>query len=73
MADEPAARHQPRYPHPRPGGRRTGGLGDVADARFARSFLQLQQAFEMPRVPTAAEVFDRRFLPPVAERRMAMK
>lgn len=49
------------------------GLGDVADARFARSFLQLQQAFEMPRVPTAAEVFDRRFLPPVAERRMAMK
>ena len=49
------------------------GLGDVADARFARSFLQLQQAFEIPRVPTAAEVFDRRFLPPVAERRMAMK
>jgi len=49
------------------------GLGDVSDARFARSFLQLQQAFEMPRVPTAAEVFDRRFLPPVAERRMAMK
>ena len=49
------------------------GLGDVADARFARSFLQLQQAFEMPRVPTAAEVVARRFLPPVAERRMAMK
>jgi NitT/TauT family transport system substrate-binding protein len=50
-----------------------GGLGDVADARFARSFLQLQQAFEMPRVPTAAEVFDRRFLPSAAERRAAMK
>jgi NitT/TauT family transport system substrate-binding protein len=49
------------------------GLGDVADARFARSFLQLQQAFGMPRVPTAAEVFDRRFLPPVAERRIAAK
>lgn len=49
------------------------GLGDVADARFARSFLQLQQAFDMQRVPTAAEVFDRRFLPPASERRMAMK
>ena len=49
------------------------GLGDVADARFARSFLQLKEAFDLPRVPTAAEVFDRRFLPPVAERRIAAK
>jgi NitT/TauT family transport system substrate-binding protein len=49
------------------------GFGDVSDARFARSFLQLQQAFDMQRVPTAAEVFDRRFLPPLAERRIAAK
>jgi NitT/TauT family transport system substrate-binding protein len=51
----------------------TNGLGDVSDARFARSFIQLQDAFELPRVPTAAEVFDRRFLPPLAERRIALK
>ena len=49
------------------------GFGDVNDTRFARSFLQLKEAFDMPRVPTAADVFDRRFLPPLAERRIAMK
>ncbi len=42
-----------------------------SDARFARSLIQVQEAFELPRVPTAAEVFDRRFLPPLAERRVA--
>jgi len=47
------------------------GLGDVSDARFARSLIQVQEAFELPRVPTAAEVFDRRFLPPLAERKVA--
>jgi NitT/TauT family transport system substrate-binding protein len=51
----------------------TIGLGDVSDARFARSFLQLKEAFELPRVPTAAEVFDRRFLPPLAERKLALQ
>lgn len=49
------------------------GFGDVSDARFARSFLQLKEAFDLQRVPTAAEVFDRRFLPPLAERRFAAK
>ena len=49
------------------------GFGDVNDTRFARSFLQLKEAFDMPRVPTAADVFDRRFLPPLAERRISMK
>ena len=49
------------------------GFGDVNDTRFARSFLQLKEAFDMPRVPTAADVFERRFLPPLAERRISMK
>ncbi|WP_156481004.1 ABC transporter substrate-binding protein [Variovorax sp. PAMC 28711] len=49
------------------------GFGDVSDARFARSFIQLKEAFDLQRVPTAAEVFDRRFLPPAAERKIAMK
>jgi len=47
------------------------GMGDVSDARFARSFIQVKEAFDLPRVPTAAEVFDRRFLPPLAERKLA--
>ena len=49
------------------------GLGDVSDARFARSLLQMKDAFDLQRVPTAAEVFDRRFLPPLSERRFAVK
>ena len=47
------------------------GMGDVSDARFARFFIQVKEAFDLPRVPTAAEVFDRRFLPPLAERKLA--
>ncbi|MDA7418292.1 ABC transporter substrate-binding protein [Xenophilus arseniciresistens] len=49
------------------------GLGDVSDARFARGFLQLKEAFDLPQVPTAAEVFDRRFLPPAAERKVSAR
>lgn len=51
----------------------THGLGDVSDARFARSFIQLKDAFDLPQVPTAAEVFDRRFLPSLAERKIAVR
>lgn len=51
----------------------TNGFGDVSDARFARSFIQLKEGFDLQRVPTAAEVFDRRFLPPLAERKLALK
>jgi NitT/TauT family transport system substrate-binding protein len=51
----------------------TNGFGDVSDARFARAFLQLKEGFDLQRVPTAAEVFDRRFLPPLVERRIAAK
>jgi hypothetical protein len=29
--------------------------------------------FEMPRQPAPSEVFDRRFLPPLAERKLVMK
>ena len=48
------------------------GIGDVSDARFARAIGQLKVAFELPREPAVAEIFDRRFLPPLAERRLAM-
>jgi NitT/TauT family transport system substrate-binding protein len=49
------------------------GFGDVSDARLASSINQLKAAFDLPRAPAIGEVFDRRFLPPVAERRWASK
>lgn len=47
------------------------GAGDVSDERMARAIGQVKEAFELPRLPAAGEVFDRRFLPPLAERRIA--
>jgi NitT/TauT family transport system substrate-binding protein len=47
------------------------GLGDVNDARMARAVGQVKEAFELASAPAAGEVFDRRFLPPLAERRIA--
>jgi NitT/TauT family transport system substrate-binding protein len=47
------------------------GLGDVNDARMARAIGQVKEAFELANAPPAGEVFDRRFLPPLAQRRIA--
>lgn len=47
---------------------RAAGLGDVDDARLTRSVDIIAQSFELPRKPTAAEVFNRAFLPAKAER-----
>ena len=49
----------------------TGGMGDVNDARMARAIGQVKEAFELANAPAAGEVFDRRFLPPLAERKIA--
>ena len=49
----------------------TQGLGDVSDARMARAIGQVKEAFELANAPAAGEVFDRRFLPPLAERKIA--
>ena len=49
------------------------GVGDVNDERLKRSVAQLAAVFELPRQPAPAEVFDRRFLPPLAERRLSLK
>lgn len=49
------------------------GVGDVLDERLAKAIGQVQQAFDLPRAPAAAEVFDRRFLPPLAERQLTLK
>jgi NitT/TauT family transport system substrate-binding protein len=49
----------------------TGGIGDVNDARMTRAIGQVKEAFELANAPAAGEVFDRRFLPPLAERKIA--
>jgi NitT/TauT family transport system substrate-binding protein len=46
------------------------GLGDVDDARLARSIETLREGFGLTRSPAIAEVFDRRFLPPPDARRL---
>jgi NitT/TauT family transport system substrate-binding protein len=49
------------------------GVGDINDERLKRSVAQLAGVFELPRLPAPSEVFDRRFLPPLAERRLVLK
>lgn len=44
------------------------GLGDVNDERLKSSIAIVSSAFELPKRPEAAQVFDRSFLPPKAER-----
>lgn len=44
------------------------GIGDVDDARLAASIRTVVDAYGLPRAPAPAAVFDRRFLPPAAER-----
>jgi NitT/TauT family transport system substrate-binding protein len=46
------------------------GLGDVDDARLARSIETLREGFGLTRTPEIAEVYDRRFLPPLEARRL---
>jgi NitT/TauT family transport system substrate-binding protein len=49
------------------------GVGDLKDDRLRRSVEQLASAFEMARQPAPQEIFDRRFLPPLAERKLSFK
>lgn len=51
----------------------TAGVGDVNDERLKRSVAQLAGVFDLPRQPAPREVFDRRFLPPLAERKLTLK
>lgn len=44
------------------------GLGDMDDARLQRMIERIVSVKRLPRKPTPAEVFDRSFLPPPAER-----
>jgi len=44
------------------------GIGDMRDDRLAAAIRQVVESYELPRVPTNGEVFNRAFLPPRAER-----
>lgn len=44
------------------------GIGDVDDARLARSITQLAAAKALPTVPPVPTIFRRHFLPPLADR-----
>jgi NitT/TauT family transport system substrate-binding protein len=44
------------------------GLGDVRDDRLERTIRIVVEANGLPKAPSPADVFDRRFLPPASER-----
>jgi NitT/TauT family transport system substrate-binding protein len=46
----------------------TIGIGDINDARFAKSIGVVVEADGLPRTPAPEEIFSRAFLPPVADR-----
>jgi NitT/TauT family transport system substrate-binding protein len=48
------------------------GLGDIVEARVERNIRIVVDANNLSRSPSAAEVFDRRFLPPLADRMKQM-
>lgn len=49
------------------------GLGDVSDERMAKAIEILVRAKDLPRTPTVGEIFDRGFLPPLADRPTAVR
>jgi NitT/TauT family transport system substrate-binding protein len=44
------------------------GIGDISDDHMAKAIDILVKAKELPRTPKVGEIFDRSFLPPLAER-----
>jgi NitT/TauT family transport system substrate-binding protein len=46
------------------------GVGDINDKRMAEAIGVVVDSYSLPRKPTVSEVFDRSFLPPIAERRL---
>ena len=47
---------------------KANGMGDVDPARFARSVVDVADAFGLPAAPDPAKVFTNKFLPPKADR-----
>ena len=49
------------------------GLGDLKDDRLGKSIGEVTQAFTIAKPPTVAQVFNRSFLPPQADRTVSWK
>jgi NitT/TauT family transport system substrate-binding protein len=49
------------------------GHGDISDERMSKAIDILVSAKELPRTPKVGDVFDRRFMPPLADRPTAIK
>ena len=49
------------------------GLGDVDDARLARSIDIVAEGYQLPSKPKPENVFSRQFLPSLAERKLVYK
>ena len=49
---------------------RSAGLGDVIESRLEKSIAQLDEMHEFERVPSASDVFDASFLPPLSQRQV---
>ena len=49
------------------------GIGDLNDDRLARSIAVIAEAYDLKSRPAAGDVFNRSFLPPKAERTIAIK
>jgi len=43
-------------------------MGDLVDERLTRSIAIVGEGYGLERLPEASEIFNRSFLPPVAER-----
>jgi NitT/TauT family transport system substrate-binding protein len=46
------------------------GLGDVDDARLSRAIGVIAESYQLAKPPAPSRVFDRAFLPPIAERKL---
>lgn len=46
------------------------GIGDLVDERLTRSIALIAEGYGLEKLPEASEIFDRSFLPPVAERQL---
>ena len=49
------------------------GIGDLKDDRLTRSIAAIAEAYELKSRPVAGDVFNRSFLPPKADRTVALK
>jgi NitT/TauT family transport system substrate-binding protein len=52
---------------------RAGGLGNVDMNKLVNGLKIVAEGFELPTVPTPADIFDDRFMPPLEHRRFQEK